>query len=371
MATLTTEAERMASLAFRLNELLSTKSTKLPHAALEDLSNSLAEMIGRLSGPITDLTLKDSKNKLIPSSSLIDRLNLAANVTTRDELTIYDVIDVLRTLAHLLRETTLSSGRNNRRTAARLNTLLQDSNIELERYVQQLSERKLYQDYLWLAEGAAKPYSVHDFMPLKDKGLLILVDSPGLSFETSAPHTGLGETPADISIDIYLDTNNEKIIDEVIARVDDLTNAMGYRQVGDIEIERGSIFRRSRAANDQVVDELKTRLIKVERAFELAQLDLRQADVDTREADAVNKLLNSLDRVSRACIRVGSVLVIKYPYEMTAEPVVIVRNLSQLELHALGRFPEIQRSPETALQSLAMAVENIVGERRQIVGDSE
>ena len=106
--------------------------------------------------------------------------------------------------------------------------------------------------------------------------------------------------------------------------------------------------------------------MKVERAFELAQLELRQADVDIREADAVNKLLASLENVPRACLRVGSVLVIKYPHPAADEPVVIVRNLSQLELHALSRFPEIQRFPETALQALTMTLDNMSREYNQL-----
>ncbi len=185
-------------------------------------------------------------------------------------------------------------------------------------------------------------------------------------FPKTYPHSGLGESPADIAVDVYLDTNDNEVIDEVMSQVDNLIEVMGYRQVGDIEVERGSIFRRSRAAADQVTDELKSRLMKVERAFELAQLELRQADVDIREADAVNKLLASLENVPRACLRVGSVLVIKYPHPATDEPVVIVRNLSQVELHALSRFPGIQRSPETALQALTMTLDSMSREYNQL-----
>ena len=105
-------------------------------------------------------------------------------------------------------------------------------------------------------------------------------------------------------------------------------------------------------------------IIKVERAFELAQLDLRQADVDVRQADAVNKLLRSLESVPRACVRAGSVLVIKYPDPASGEPIVIVRNLSQLELHAPGSFPAVQKSPEGVLEALTMAIESLAADGR-------
>ena len=94
----------------------------------------------------------------------------------------------------------------------------------------------------WLAENAVAPYSVRGLIPLKESGFLVLADSPGLSFETAAPHSGLGESPADIAVDVYLDTSDSEVIDEVMSRVDDLIEVMGYRQVGDIEVERGSIF---------------------------------------------------------------------------------------------------------------------------------
>jgi hypothetical protein len=93
---------------------------------------------------------------------------------------------------------------------------------------------------------------------------------------------------------------------------------------------------------------------------------LRQAEVDAKEAQAVNALIASLREVPRACIRVGSVLLVKY--SVGNEPVIIVRNLTQLELHALGRFPEIQKNPEQALEALAMAILNVPENPNEITG---
>lgn len=359
MKALEVELSRLERVAFQLNDILATKTTKLPPAAIEDLRVALREVLNRLTGQV---------DKFLAGEFDRDVAQMTSYANEASDVSIYEQFAALRTIVNFLfrviGKQKHSTGR--RRRINDLLSTLRGINRELEGYLEQLRERRLYQDYLWLAENAVAPYSVRGLIPLKEPGFLVLADSPGLSFETAAPHSGLGESPADIAVDVYLDTNDSAVIDEVMSRVDDLIEVMGYRQVGDIEVERGSIFRRSRAAADQVTDELKSRLMKVERAFELAQLELRQADVDIREADAVNKLLASLENVPRACLRVGSVLVIKYPHPATDESVVIVRNLSQLELHALSRFPEIQRSPETALQALTMTLDSMSREYNQL-----
>ena len=358
MSALEAELRRLERAASLLSDLLATKTTKLPPAAIEDLRIALQEVLNRLTGQV---------DKFLAGQFDRDVAQMTTNANSASNASIYDQLRILQAIADFLDRVIPKAGFKARSRRFRdLFSVLHDIDNELEGYLKQLQERRLYLDYLWLAENAVAPYSVRGLIPLTESGFLVLADSPGLSFETAAPHSGLGESPADIAVDVYLDTDDSEVIDEVMSRVDDLTEVMGYMQVGDVEVERGSIFRRSRAAADQVTDELKSRLMKVERAFELAQLELRQADVDIREADAVNKLLASLENVSRACLRVGSVLVIKFPHTATDEPVVIVRNLSQLELHALSRFPEIQRSPETALQALTMTLDNMSQEYNQL-----
>lgn len=358
MTALEEELEHLNTVVAQLNETLVTKTTKLPPAAIEDLYTSFREVLGRLALQVDKFRTGESDDA--PAQPTV--------YTHRDSnASLYQQLGALQEIIYILyREVVTRQEKANRRPTNNLLSVLQGIGDELEGYLEQLLGRRLYRDYLWRAENAILPYSVRGLMPLKETGILVLADSPGLSFETAAPHSGLGESPADIAVDVYLDISDNEVIDEIMSRVDDLTQVMGYRQAGDAEIELGSIFRRSRAVADQVADELKSRLIKVERAFELAQLELRQADVDTREADAVSKLLSSLESVPRACLRVGSVLLIKYPHPSIDEPIVIVRNLSQLELHALSRFPEIQRCPETVLQALTMTLDNMSGEDNQL-----
>ncbi|GIJ42996.1 hypothetical protein [Micromonospora andamanensis] len=175
------------------------------------------------------------------------------------------------------------------------------------------------------------------------------------------PHEGHDEhTPPDeLSIVVYLDTDDESAIARTLKRIDALRQLAGYGPEADVNVRRGSIFRRSRAAVSRVFSprEVKDRLVKLERALELTVIDNRQAEYDNTEADAVQKLLESLQDIPRACMRVGSIFVVKY--QSGGESVILVRNLSQMEIRALERFPEIQAHPEHAFSSLATAVESM------------
>jgi len=82
---------------------------------------------------------------------------------------------------------------------------------------------------------------------------------------------------------------------------------------------------------------------------------VKQAQVDSQEAQAVATLLQALETQERACIRIGSILLIKYTTP-SAGGVVLSRNLTPAEMTALQRYPAIQRNPETVLEQLATAV---------------
>jgi hypothetical protein len=142
----------------------------------------------------------------------------------------------------------------------------------------------------------------------------------------------------------------------VIRALDTLASELGYEGPLDEVIVRGSIWRRAKAALRRGVtsDEVKNRLTKVERALELKSIDALQAEVDGKAVAAVVELVGSLQDVPQACIRVGSILLLKFSDEKG--PVLMVRSLSQLEIRALERFPEIQTRPRIALEALATAL---------------
>jgi 4-hydroxybenzoate polyprenyltransferase len=174
----------------------------------------------------------------------------------------------------------------------------------------------------------------------------------------------------EISVAIYVDSDNEEEVSWLLHRVDQLVRAMGYGDPIDVDLEHGSLFRRSKAIALQALssEELRDRLAKAERGLELAGLELRQAQVDHGEATAVSMLLAEIKEIPRACIRAGSVMLVKYT--SSDGPVLLVRTLSQLEIRALDRYPEIQKNPEALLESLATAVDALKPTHPEVEGPS-
>lgn len=162
-----------------------------------------------------------------------------------------------------------------------------------------------------------------------------------------------------ISVVVYLDTNSDAVIERVVQDLDELVDALGYSGAIRPRTERGSFFRRSwaRIKKGLTSDDVKELALKAERVLELRYLDSEQAQVDNKIADTFSKLVGSLADVPTACIRAGSILLIKYPGPQG--PVVLTRNLSQLEIRTLEKFPEIQRVPQKALESLALAISDV------------
>lgn len=242
----------------------------------------------------------------------------------------------------------------------------------LEAYLEQLADRTPQDDRTQQrAESLVAPYEPVEVMALSDReGLYVRVEPPYRFRQDSMEADRAFEPTAggEISVAVYIDSDDDKKTQRLVRRVDDLVQAMGYDGPIDVEVERGSLFRRSKAKAQQLLvsDEMRTRLVKVERALELAALDLKQAQVDQGEAEAVALLLAEVRDVPRVCIRAGSVLLAKFTTNQG--PVVVVRTLSQLEIRALERFPEIQKNPERMLEALATAVDSLETSPPEIAG---
>ena len=178
---------------------------------------------------------------------------------------------------------------------------------------------------------------------------------PGESAAQLLP-IGSSEMLDEISVEIYLATNDESAIARIVQHVDELVEALGYNGPLEASIERGSFIRHSWAKIKQSLtsEDVRELLLKTQRAAELRYVDNQQAEVDNKIADTLKKLIESLADVPSAFVQAGSVLVIKYPGPQGQ--VVKVRILSQLEIKALEQFPEVQREPQKALESLALIV---------------
>jgi hypothetical protein len=183
--------------------------------------------------------------------------------------------------------------------------------------------------------------------------------APGDESGDSAKDLSIETRPTKISVEIYLATDNPETIAQVVQHVDELVDALGYDGPIDPRTERGSFIRHSLAkikkslTSDDVID----LLARAERAAELRFLDSQQAEVDNKVADTLSKLIQSLADVPTAFIQIGSILIIKYPGPQGPE--IRTRQLSPLAIRALERFPGIQREPQKALESLALAIADL------------
>jgi ribosomal protein S13 len=163
----------------------------------------------------------------------------------------------------------------------------------------------------------------------------------------------------EISVAIFLDTDVPATIASVLENLDELVEALGYKKPVKSTVERGSFFGQSWAKVKKTLtsDDMKELKAKTERALELRLLDRDQAEVDNKIAEALTKIVASLADVQSACVRAGSILLVKYTGPQGS--VILTRNLSPLEIRAFEKFPEIQKEPQKALESLALAISDL------------
>lgn len=166
----------------------------------------------------------------------------------------------------------------------------------------------------------------------------------------------------EIQVYIYLDTDDEQKINQIVGYTDQLVELLGFAGPIDTKVERGSFIRGSKAKikNGLTSAEMKEKLASLERIIELYGLDVKQAQVDAQFAGVIVGLLAALKDLPNACIRAGSTLILKY--EADGRPVVLSRQLTSLEIRALEKYPEVQKVPSNTIAALAMAVEKLEGD---------
>lgn len=169
----------------------------------------------------------------------------------------------------------------------------------------------------------------------------------------------LDQIEDEISVSVYLDTDDTDAIARVIRHVDELVEALGYDGPINPTVERGSFIRNSWAKirRSPTSDEARKLLMDAERAAKLRYLDGKQAEVDNEIADALHKVIADLSDIPNASIQAGHILVIKHPGPEGM--MLISKYLSELEVRSLERFPEILREPRKTLESLAFIVSNL------------
>ena len=199
---------------------------------------------------------------------------------------------------------------------------------------------------------AASQYEVIKYSRFND-ALLVVLNAPPIM---SSREVGPAPVEATIDINTYLSIEDQKQAESVFKAVDALASLLGYEIPYDERLDRGSIFRSAKANLRRGLDseEALGYRAKLNQAIDLIAIGERQAKVNSAEAEAFAKVLASLGDIPSACVRVGSMLVVKY---MDSHgPIVLVRPLSALELRTLERFPGIQQDPRKAIEKLATAV---------------
>jgi hypothetical protein len=163
-----------------------------------------------------------------------------------------------------------------------------------------------------------------------------------------------------LAIDVYLDTDDVEAARAALNAIDGLAYRLGAQDMEIIEYRDGSVFRRSIAKGASAFEKesIQQRLQSLERLIELWQIDQKQAQVDQQTADAVARVVSSLEAIPCACIRFGSLLIVKY--EDNGRPILLSRQLSQPEIWAFERYPELQKKPENIFGALAMAASGLM-----------
>ena len=167
-------------------------------------------------------------------------------------------------------------------------------------------------------------------------------------------------TADEITIDVYLDTDDEAVTSAAFAALDDLARALGIEDMTPGGSWHGSIFTRFKGTIPSTPSErsVEERLLALERLLKSSGVNLRdprQAGEDKAISTALSQLFNSLVDVPRVCIRYGPLLVVKYPDD-SGESVLLGRELSQSEREILEEHPELLKRPETVLDVLSLAL---------------
>jgi hypothetical protein len=269
--------------------------------------------------------------------------------------------DPLRELAALLRQASELIRNDRDQNQAYLQSIIEQINTVLP--MQHSSQLNLFEMMLAsLTERTEEYATISDRMSEhlelvanQFDSVFEALRSGGLAGDTENPGAVLAEFQ-EIPLQFYLDTDSEAKAREVFAAIDNLANTIGIYNIEPAEIQRGSFTRRSKGVIASAFEDrsVQQRLQTVERLLELWQVDPRQADVDQRTSEALARVIESLNGVPRACIRFGSLLIVKY--QDTSGDVLLRRQLSQPEIWAVEKYPELQTRPETILQTLTLAV---------------
>lgn len=142
----------------------------------------------------------------------------------------------------------------------------------------------------------------------------------------------------------------------VMSALQNLLAPDGFELAYSLPDEEGSWWKRFLFRSKELLtnDEVTKRLQKAERAVEAKYLDKPQAEANNLQAGAAASLIGALAGTEKACIQVGSLLVVKAT-DTDGKSAVIARTLTQDELRELEENQSILREPQKILEFLESA----------------
>lgn len=186
------------------------------------------------------------------------------------------------------------------------------------------------------------------------------------TISTIVVESNLTEKKQFIPVDIFLDTNEHNLIFEVYSSVIDFLITIGFEKNIELDAIRGSWYKKFVAKSKKAMTdkEVTDRLKEMEYALEVKILK-DQSEVDKNQSEALSNILKSVENISNAAIKIGSLLVVKITSE-SGEASVQVRSLSILELHLLNKRPDLLLKPKEILQALARMIETENSENKDL-----
>ncbi len=161
-----------------------------------------------------------------------------------------------------------------------------------------------------------------------------------------------------IPIDIYIDTDDSKIIFGVYSSVLDFLKTIRFEKAFEFNAVKGSWIKKILAksldaiTSEEVVDRLK----EIEYGVEVNTILKQQSEIDKNQSEALSNIIGSLKDIPNAAIRIGALIVVKLT-DSEGSVSLQTRTLSIKELHLLNKKPELLQMPKQILQALAKEIE--------------
>jgi hypothetical protein len=164
-------------------------------------------------------------------------------------------------------------------------------------------------------------------------------------------------------ITIYLDVFDNDAVARVEGACFALSGLLGYDGFELIEYHRASIWERLRGKTNEAAssDVVRRHASEIDQALSNLIVGKQQVEVDGQAAEVIATLTASVSDVANACIRAGSVMLVKFTPPGSDQASLLIRSLSPLELRALEQNPGIQRDPASAIEMLAVTVQALEG----------